>query len=60
MAETEEGDGEGCDVGGDLADHHDLLGVGGDEFGRHVEGMVLIPWIMGIRVFDRKGGCTRK
>lgn len=31
-AEAEEGDGKGHDVGGDVADDHDLIRVGGDEF----------------------------
>lgn len=35
-AETEEGEGKGHDVRGDVADDHDLVRVGRDEFGRHV------------------------
>lgn len=37
-SKASEGNREGCDVGGDIADDHHGGGVGGDEFGGHCEG----------------------
>jgi hypothetical protein len=45
-AEAEEGHGKGHDVGGEVADDHDLVGVWWDEFRRHVLSL------------SRKGDCS--
>ena len=37
FSKAEEWYGQSGDVWSDLANHHDLLGVGGDEFGRHFD-----------------------
>ena len=57
LAEAAEGDGEGDDVGGEVADDHDILRIRGDELGRHAVAVAVLCWLglflifLGVRCF---------